>query len=246
MEQGTDEWLQWRKQGVGGSEVAAILGKCPYKTELQLWREKRGKVEKVWAQQMHKGHEVENQVRAAYEFATGMDFPPALMEAGFMRVSLDGWNAENKKGIEIKYCGLEKMEQDVPEHHMIQMQYQMFVAGVDDWTYIRSNDGITFKATHIKANPEYQKWIVECVRTFWHNVQNGIEPSPCERDWVEYEGNPIFHVLLDRVPGLAAKERDHARRIIFDTVSPVNRKVICHGWKIDCQTKRITKETENA
>ncbi len=245
MEQGTDEWLKWRQEGIGGSDVAAILGKCPYKTELQLWREKRGQETKMWQQQLHRGHEVESQVRAAYEFATGMDFPPALMEAGFMRVSLDGWNAENKKGIEIKYCGADKIGK-IPEHHMIQMQYQMFVAGVEDWVYIQSNDGITFKATPVKANKEHQDWIIACVKAFWNNVQSGIEPAPSERDWVKYEGNQIFHALLDKIPELTGKKKDQARQMVFSTVSKVNRKVICNGWRIDCQTKRITKGDSDA
>lgn len=37
------EWLQERHQGIGGSDVAAILGKNPYKTNLELWREKTGR-----------------------------------------------------------------------------------------------------------------------------------------------------------------------------------------------------------
>ena len=40
-----DEWLEQRKHGVGGSEVAAIMGLSPWKTATQLWLEKTGRIE---------------------------------------------------------------------------------------------------------------------------------------------------------------------------------------------------------
>jgi len=38
-----DEWLKERTKGIGGSDVATILGLNPYKTPLQLWEEKTGR-----------------------------------------------------------------------------------------------------------------------------------------------------------------------------------------------------------
>lgn len=37
-----EEWLQERKSGIGGSDAAAIIGLNPYKTNIDLWEEKRG------------------------------------------------------------------------------------------------------------------------------------------------------------------------------------------------------------
>ena len=37
-----DEWLSWRKKGVGGSDVAAALGLSPYKTARELFYDKIG------------------------------------------------------------------------------------------------------------------------------------------------------------------------------------------------------------
>ena len=36
------DWLEFRKQGIGGSEVSAVLGVNPYMTRYQLWRLKKG------------------------------------------------------------------------------------------------------------------------------------------------------------------------------------------------------------
>ena len=37
------EWLKERTKGIGGSDVATVLGLNPYKTPLELWEEKTGK-----------------------------------------------------------------------------------------------------------------------------------------------------------------------------------------------------------
>lgn len=37
------EWLRKRTKGIGGSDAACILGLNPYKTNLDLWREKTGR-----------------------------------------------------------------------------------------------------------------------------------------------------------------------------------------------------------
>ena len=40
-----DAWLLERTKGIGGSDVATVLGLNPYKTPLSLWEEKTGKTE---------------------------------------------------------------------------------------------------------------------------------------------------------------------------------------------------------
>ena len=40
-----DEWKQSRGKGIGGSDVACIVGENPYKQAYQLWQEKKGLVE---------------------------------------------------------------------------------------------------------------------------------------------------------------------------------------------------------
>lgn len=36
------EWLDGRKKGMGGSDVAAALGLSPWRTPVELWQDKRG------------------------------------------------------------------------------------------------------------------------------------------------------------------------------------------------------------
>lgn len=40
-----EEWLKNRKNGIGGSEIAAVIGKNPYMTNVELWELKTGRKE---------------------------------------------------------------------------------------------------------------------------------------------------------------------------------------------------------
>ena len=39
------EWLEDRKRGIGGSEVATVHGLNKYKSPYQLWLQKKGQIE---------------------------------------------------------------------------------------------------------------------------------------------------------------------------------------------------------
>ena len=75
-------WLAARAHGpdgsipiaIGGSDVAAIFGISPWKTPLDLWLEKSGKLmpdesENMWQKEM--GHLLESVVAQMYAFRTG-------------------------------------------------------------------------------------------------------------------------------------------------------------------------------
>lgn len=40
---GSPEWLEYRKSGIGASEVGAVLGVCPWKSPVDVWLEKTGR-----------------------------------------------------------------------------------------------------------------------------------------------------------------------------------------------------------
>lgn len=42
-----DEWLEARKQGIGGSDMAAILGFNKYRDAVSVWLDKRGELPPV-------------------------------------------------------------------------------------------------------------------------------------------------------------------------------------------------------
>lgn len=71
-----EEWLQQRRAGVGGSDIAALLGLSPYKTPMQLWLDKTGRADDAQpdgdaAERMHFGQVLEQVVAQEYSQRTG-------------------------------------------------------------------------------------------------------------------------------------------------------------------------------
>jgi putative phage-type endonuclease len=247
MEQGSKEWLDWRRQGIGASEMAAVLGKCPYKTAYQLWCEKTAtptEKDEQNADLMARGHAVEAQTRAAFEFSSGLDFPPALFEhptMPFLRASLDGWNEETRQPIEIKMVGTEKLTTPIPEHHLIQVQTQMLVTGSDSLFYVRSTDGINIHAETIHADEELQRRIAVAATLFWEMVEAKVPPQYEGRDWVPVDDS-VLAAALRQLQGLKGKVRDAARGQVFAGMA--HRRVVCQGIKVDSETRRIVYPKE--
>jgi putative phage-type endonuclease len=204
MEQGSNEWLQWRKQGIGASEAAILLGLDPYgKTPYKLWLEKQGApAEDTEAAPglFQRGHETEAMIRAALELETGVDYPPALFEHPeypFIRASLDGWadeeaakNACLPRGMECKMVGIKALAEPIPPHHQAQLQHQMLVTAQDEWLYVRHAEGTTQKFT-VKADPRMQTQILAACWDFWDRVTTQIAPAFTDQDWVPVENENL-------------------------------------------------------
>jgi putative phage-type endonuclease len=200
MEQGSNEWLAWRRKGIGASESAVLLGLDPYgKTPYKLWLEKQGgPAEDTEAAPglFQRGHETEAMVRAALELENGVDYPPALFEHPefpFIRASLDGWGPEgtSPRGVEIKMVGAKALNEPIPPHHQVQMQHQMLVTAQDSWLYVRHSEGTTQQFT-VKADPQVQTRILSACWEFWDRVTTGLAPAFTDNDWV-----PVSDLNLD-------------------------------------------------
>ena len=72
VRQGTPEWLEARRQGIGGSDAAIVIGESPYRSPYDLWAEKCGLVAPApETAAMAWGRRLEPLVAAAYTEATG-------------------------------------------------------------------------------------------------------------------------------------------------------------------------------
>lgn len=192
MDQKTMEWLKWRQQGIGSSDVSAILGISPWKTAYKLWQEKIAdevkESEGNWA--MRRGNEEEPKVRAMFELQMGEAYAPALcMMAGlnFMRSSLDGRSADRKSIIEIKFAG--KVDHEgartglVPDKYMAQIQHQLLVSMAEVCHYLSWN-GKELLRVDVKPDQKWQDRIrTECI-AFWRCVMTKTPPGMQDSDSV--------------------------------------------------------------
>lgn len=146
----TDEWLKARKV-IGGSDAAALVGLNPYKTNIDLWREKtcRQKAPDISKEPFVKfGHDAEPHLRELF----ALDFPQyevSYVENNmvlndkypFAHASLDGWLRERdtgRKGIlEIKTTNIlqsmqkEKWNDRIPDNYYCQILWYLMVTEFD-------------------------------------------------------------------------------------------------------------------
>ena len=137
MQQGSKEWLESRKNYLGASDAPVVMGVSPYRTRLQLWREKLGLGdEQKVNQSMRRGKDLEPVAMKAYEKESGnimsVDGADTIVyhpTYKFMRASLDGLSIDKSIAVELKCPGEEDHEiaksGKIPEHYYPQVQQEL-------------------------------------------------------------------------------------------------------------------------
>ena len=141
-----DEWLEGRKNYIGGSDASAVMGMNPYKTNAELWEEKTGLREPAdisGKPYVIYGHAAEEHLRELFR----LDFPDYRVfydEDTFIvndkypwaHASLDGMlrDRDNRLGVlEIKTTNImqsmqkEKWEDRIPDNYYLQVLHYMMV-----------------------------------------------------------------------------------------------------------------------
>ena len=197
MDQRTEQWLAWRREGIAASDAPIVMGVSPYSTIVDLWRDKRGlpplKPKSTFI--MDRGNHLEPIARARYSLLTGNTMLPALYqhhEHKLFRASMDGANPSMKGGLEIKYVGKKDFDDIcgdmVPVRYYPQVQAQLFVTGfewIDFFAYYLTPECLKDPELHhrgksktIRIRPDlpFIERFVEEGYKFWKYVQDGVEP----------------------------------------------------------------------
>lgn len=191
MEQQTSSWHEWRSQGIGASDAPIIMGVSPWSTPYQLWQEKRGvlrvKSDGNWA--TDRGNRLEPKARASYEFKVGFLSPPTLVVNQvypFIRASLDGYNAQFRRILEIKCPGkadhAKAISGEVPEKYFPQLQHQLLATGQAIQNDYYSYDGESGVLVICDPDSSYQRLLLEKLQEFWGWVQDGTPPPLTDKD----------------------------------------------------------------
>lgn len=198
------EWLAWRKQGIGSSDAAAIMGVSPWKTQLDCYEDKISpEINEESSYIMNKGNQMEPKIRAYFELTQARSFSPKLVVmAQFpqIRASLDGADESGEEIAEIKLVGLEDHEGAkkgiIPEKYYPQVQHQLMVTGAKLCHYISYRDSagdFSFHAENlhrisISSNPDYQGKLLAAELQFWESVTKKKPPIPSDRDYKQLRG----------------------------------------------------------
>lgn len=178
LEQGTPEWLQWRKSKIGGSDAPAIMQISPWKSRIDLWKEKLGAKENNFSNSdTERGKILEPVARKYISGFMEIDFEPIVAEHSsleWMGASLDGISKDRKVAIEIK-CP-RNVQRQVPVHYYPQLQHQMEVCELECiWFFSYVNDSVN-QILFVGRDDEYIKKLTKAEKEFHDWVENFCFP----------------------------------------------------------------------
>ena len=197
-----EEWLRYRKQGIGGSDVSCLLGINKWKSEIELWLDKTNQtndpVEENEAMQW--GTIMEPIIRNHFAEVTGktvVEVKAMLQhpEYPFMLADVDGLTEDDEGNpaiLEIKTASEYKRsewENDIPSYYQTQVQHYLCVTGVQKAYVAVLIGGNSFKVYEVDADAEIQSMLIAVEKDFWNRVQNMIRP--------EMDGSDAAKNLLD-------------------------------------------------
>lgn len=186
------EWLAQRRTGIGGSDVAAILGLSKWSTPLQVYQQKRGELgEQPENDAMRWGRYLEPVVRQAYADETGNEvrvLPTMIRHPAhdFMVANLDGFVApehaprrvfEAKTARSAEGWGEPGTDQ-IPQPYLLQVQHYLAVTGFIVADVAVLIGGSDFRLYEVPEDRELQEMLVDAEHEFWRRVQRGDPPEP--------------------------------------------------------------------
>lgn len=193
------EWLEWRRKGIGGSEVATLMGQSPFMTARDLYRNKVGILPAIedegnWVA-MEVGHRLESLVAEIFERKTGLriyqikkmfahpDHPFMLANTDYMVETQDGQTGV----LEIKTSNLhakEKWQDDtIPFNYECQGRHYMAIMDVDFCWFacLFGNNENDFIMRLLERDLDIEADMIAEEENFWNSyVLAGIEPPYTE------------------------------------------------------------------
>jgi putative phage-type endonuclease len=196
-----EKWLELRRQGIGGSDAATVVGLNPYSSRLWLYADKLGLVpEKEDNESMRQGRDLEEYVASRWEEKTGKKcrrenhvlmnptYPWAY--ANIDRSVVGGGVLECKTTSVYNKADFDAGE--IPPNYYTQVQHYLAVTGAD-MGYLAVmvlNKG--FYTYEIPRSEEDIAALMESERLFWEDhVRPQIPPEP--------DGSDSAQQVLDMV-----------------------------------------------
>lgn len=190
-----EEWLKAREDGIGASEVAAIVGLSPWETPFSLWLRKTGQVPPLAeTEAMHMGHLLEEVVATLWSERTGWRVVKASAKDIIYRDAEHPWRfctpdryayevdadtgKRSKVLIECKTSSMGFDPDDLPVNYLAQCQYQMHITGIHVCYLCWLVNGRSFGYARLEYDAAFAEWLVTEVDKFWFEcVKGGKEPE---------------------------------------------------------------------
>jgi len=177
LEQGSREWLQWRKSVVTATAASSILGINPYEPEYQCWQRYIGLIPPQEENEaMRRGKRLEPEARELFQKHYSINMTSFCVESddyNFLGASLDGISDCGKYILEIKCNGKVNhslaLKGKIPSYYEAQIQHQLLVTGSEK-CYYYSYDGEKGICMEVFPHKEWQENYLPKAKEFWKRV----------------------------------------------------------------------------
>ena len=138
------EWLDMRRAGIGGSDIATLFNLNPWKSQTYLYMEKRGEIEPDDLsdnEAVYWGHQLEDMIAKEFQKRNGLkvmknNFVLCHDEYDYLRANIDREVIDPQRGrgvLEIKTTNEYNREEwegtHIPNAYMLQIQYYLGITG---------------------------------------------------------------------------------------------------------------------
>jgi putative phage-type endonuclease len=228
--QGTSEWLEMKKTHIGSSEISAITGNSPYKSALDLWKEKTNRKEPdpINAYMQH-GIDTEPLARDHYMELTNIPMASCVMQYDLWDVaiaSLDGLSPDGKIALEIKCPKSLRLYElalkgKIPKYYQDQIQWQLMISKAERCDYMVYIDQKQFCIIQVLPDKKYQDNLLAQAKEFWAYVL--IDQEPPIKDEYEREDSEYINKMVAEWRDLKEQEaalkekRDGLEKLIKST-----------------------------
>lgn len=183
-----EQWLEYRKTGIGGSDASVVCGINKYRSPVELWLEKTGQLSYQEAgEAAYWGTQLEPVVRFEFTKRTGIEVKLVKQllqseEHTFMQANLDGICEHPDYGtciFEAKTASAYKLnewENSIPAEYMLQIQHYMSVTGYKGTFIAVLIGGNTFKWKYIERDDEIIEMLIHLEADFWEHIVNKTPP----------------------------------------------------------------------
>ena len=178
LEQGSAEWLNWRRSGIGASDAPTVMGENRWKSANVLRAEKSDpNHEPFVSDAMLRGTNLESSARREYNTRYDIDMVPMCLESverPWMKCSVDGISIDRSIVLEIK-CGESSFKYTrktgkVPDYYYGQLQHILSITGfgsIDYWSYLPLTSPILLQ---VSRDEHYIAKLVKSVDEFWLSI----------------------------------------------------------------------------
>lgn len=189
----TQEQKALRLTGIGGSEIAAVLGLSPWARPIDVWRAKVMGMEVEETLPMKRGRILEPAICSWY----AEDYGAKLRECGSMRhpsskvllatpdriATMPNGEERVLEAKSANFRMLDRWGQDgtdeVPEYYLVQVAAELGCASLPSGDLAVLIAGDDFRVYHLHRDLELESMLLECSERFWKDyVLTKREPPP--------------------------------------------------------------------